>query len=257
VVSLNVLHGHPDFEYLDLRLELIAHEIERLDADIVLLQEVPWRRELGNAAAYLSEEMGMNYVYWRANGNRWAISFEEGEAILSRYPLKDVSVSELKPQAGFFENRIVLRAVAQTPIGDIDLYVTHLTHGEAEINQGQVEALMQFVERTSRNMAIVAGDFNAREGSPHIMSLGDAWVDSYRLANPGDRGYTCCVGDLRAPPGEILEKRIDYIFVLGEDELGYSIQEVSLAFNAPYQVLDGWLWASDHAGLMLTIKKNH
>jgi len=74
-MSLNVLHGHPRFEHLARRLDLIAAEIRRQDADIVCLQEVPWTRQLGGGAEYLAQRTGLNYLYLRANGNRWAILF--------------------------------------------------------------------------------------------------------------------------------------------------------------------------------------
>jgi len=76
-------------------LDLIAQEIRRQDADIVCLQEVPWAPHIGSAAQYLAARTGLNHVYFRANGNRWTILFEEGEAILSRYPLRDVTFEEL------------------------------------------------------------------------------------------------------------------------------------------------------------------
>jgi len=79
VMSLNMLHGFPRFEHLSDRLDLIAMEINRQEADIVCLQEVPWTVRLGNGARYLAEQTGMNHAYLRANGNRWAILFEEGE----------------------------------------------------------------------------------------------------------------------------------------------------------------------------------
>lgn len=69
---------------------------------------------MGNGAEYIAGETGLNYAYYRANGNRLAIFFEEREAILSRYPLTDISVTELKPQADFFEHRVVLRTTAET-----------------------------------------------------------------------------------------------------------------------------------------------
>ena len=82
VLSLNVLHDFPRFERLSERLDLIAAEILRQDADVVCLQEVPWH--WGSAARALAERTGLNYLYLRANGNRWALLFEEGEALLSR-----------------------------------------------------------------------------------------------------------------------------------------------------------------------------
>jgi endonuclease/exonuclease/phosphatase family metal-dependent hydrolase len=254
IVSLNMLHGHPGFEYLPQRLALIAAEITRLDADIVLLQEVPWTFKTGNGAAYLAEQTGMNYAYYRANGDRWAIFFEEGEAILSRYPLTNLTYTELEPQADTFEHRVVLHATATTPTGELDLFVTHLTNGEEAINQAQVESLKAFVENTATGNAVIVGDFNAREDEVHMVSLSKMWIDSFRALHPEDPGYTSSIDDLRAGPDEALERRIDYIFVLPVSENSVNILSAEVVFDQPFQIGDGWLWASDHAGVMVELE---
>jgi hypothetical protein len=97
VMSLNMLHGFPQFEAIQSRLDLIASEILRVEADIVCLQETPWSRQTASAAGYLSKMTALNYVYLRANGNRKVIFFEEGSAILSRYPLIGLTHKELEP----------------------------------------------------------------------------------------------------------------------------------------------------------------
>lgn len=251
ILSLNMLHGHPDFENLDARLALIAQEIMRLDADIVLLQEVPWTRQHGSAVKFLAEQTGMNYLYLRANGNRGAIFFEEGEAILSRYALKDPSFIELQPRAGFFEHRVMLHASAETPQGDIDLFVTHLTNGEPEDNEAQTSSLKEFVDHEASSLAIIAGDFNAAPHSPQILSLTQSWVDAHHSANPQAEGFTCCVDDLSSPQ-VTLRKRIDYIF-LSPGDIEHSLDDVRVVFDHPFQVDNDWLWASDHAGVFMII----
>jgi mRNA deadenylase 3'-5' endonuclease subunit Ccr4 len=40
-MSLNILHGHPNFEDLSRRLDLVGEEIHRQNPDIVCLQEMP------------------------------------------------------------------------------------------------------------------------------------------------------------------------------------------------------------------------
>jgi len=253
VMSLNMLHGHPDFEHLDARLEIIAGEIQRLDPDIVLLQEVPWRHQLGGtAAAYLAERSGLNYLYLRANGNRWAIFFEEGEAILSRYPLADPVYAELKPQAGVFEHRVVLGATALTPWGEVQLFVTHLTNGLAEVNQEQSATLLDFVAAYVTQPAIVAGDFNAQDDSPQIEALTQAWLDAYRTANPDDPGFTCCIDGL-TQPAQTLTKRIDYLFIVPNNPIP-RVVSAHRVFDQPFQGAEGWLWASDHVGLLVEIE---
>lgn len=254
VVSLNMLHGHPDFEHLPQRLALIAAEITRMDADIVLLQEVPWTFKTGSGAATLAAQAGMNHAYYRANGNRWAIFFEEGEALFSRYPLTNLTYTELEPQADTFEHRVVLHATAMTPTGELDLFVTHLTNGEAVINQAQAESLRAFVENTATGNAVIAGDFNAREDEAHMVSLAEEWIDSFRVIHPDEPGYTSSIDDLRAGPEETLEKRIDYIFVLPMGENPVNILSAAVVFDQPFYTVDGWLWASDHAGVMVELE---
>lgn len=247
VVSLNMLHGFPRFDHLEERLALIAEAIQETDADIVCLQEVPWH--WGNAAQRLAQATGLNYLYLRANGNRWAILFEEGEAILSRYPLREAAFVELEPRAGLFEHRVALRATALTPQGPLQVFVTHLTNGERGVNQGQVVSLVEFVARSDGGPAIVAGDFNATEDEPQIQAL--EWLDTYRAVRPHDPGLTCCVEDLTAGPGEALEKRIDYLFLLPAGRAKAMDSQRLLA--EPRPIDSGWLWASDHIGLLSEI----
>jgi endonuclease/exonuclease/phosphatase family metal-dependent hydrolase len=253
MVNLNIFHGYPKFEYLPQRIEIIAEEISRLDADIILLQEVPWTLRLGNCVKALAEKTGMNYAYARANGNRWAIAFEEGEAILSRYPLKNPTVWELFPRGGFFEHRVVLHTTAVTSLGEVDLYVTHLTNGEVETNFDQAIGLMDIVDLKGRSPAIIAGDFNAKPESPQIQQLKTIWIDTYQVTNPGKEGYTCCIHNLTQRGAE-LHKRIDYIF-LKQERYEPRIKSVQQVFTIPVGVDNGWLWASDHIGLVLDFEK--
>ncbi len=254
VLSLNMLHGYPDFKDLPLRLDLIAAEIRRLDADVALLQETPWTRATGNGAKTLARQLGYNYLYYRANGNRWLIFFEEGEAILSRFPLKDPVFAVLPPRVGFFESRVALGTTAATPWGDVAFFVAHLTDKDAQVNRRQAESLRGFVEAHPGGLAVVAGDFNAREDSPQIAALTGHWTDAYRAVHPIDEGLTCCVDNLAAGPGEPLEERIDYVFLVIKNGDSPVIARAQHAFDQPFPVGSGWQWASDHTGLLVEIE---
>ena len=254
VMSLNVLHGFPRFEHLEARLDLIADEIHRQDADIVCLQEMPWTLRLGSAAEYLADRTGLNHLYVRANGNRWTILFEEGEAILSRFPLRDVAWSQLEPRAGFFEHRAVLRATAITPWGDVRVFVTHLTNGDREVNRAQAASLMTFVAAPGDGPAIVAGDFNATDDSPQMEAIARRWVDTYRAARPDDDGFTCCIDDISGGPDERLDERIDYVFLVPQAARAASVVSSQRVLAQPHRTADGWLWASDHVGLVAAIR---
>jgi endonuclease/exonuclease/phosphatase family metal-dependent hydrolase len=252
VMSLNVLHGFPRFENLDQRLNLVATVIQETDADVVLLQEIPWH--MGSSARQLAKETGRNHVYLRANGNRWALLFEEGEVILSRYPLRDAAFTELEPRAGPFEHRVVLGATADTPWGPVRLFSTHLTHGEPGVNAGQAASLADFVARYGKGPALVGGDFNAEEHEAQIRTL--SWVDTYRLTNPDDPGFTCCVQDLTPNTVEAgqaagLDRRIDYLFLVPAGRA--AVVSSRRVLDQPLQTSAGWLWASDHVALLSEI----
>lgn len=254
ILSLNMLHGYPDFGDLPLRLDLIAAEIRRLDVDVVLLQETPWTRATGNGAEYLARQLGYNHLYLRANGNRRLIFFEEGEAILSRFSLSDPVFAVLQPRPGFFESRVALGATAATPWGAVDLFVTHLSGRHPQVNRSQVDSLRVFVEAHSGDLAIVAGDFNAREDSPQIAELATNWTDAYRSVHPTGEGQTCCIEDLAAGPEEPLEERIDYLFLVKKGGKSVEITGARRVFDQPFPVESGWQWASDHVGLLVEIE---
>lgn len=252
VVTLNVLHEFPRFTHLVRRLDLIAAELRRLDADVVLLQEVPWTPRTGYAFQRLANALGFNSVYFRANGNRWTILFEEGEVILSRFPLHNLAYAELRPQAGFFEHRVVLKATALTPWGLIDVYSTHLTNGAEAVNARQAEHLLAFVTATARHPAVVGGDFNAEEGEPHMHRLTAVWTDAYRVVHPDDPGFTCCVDDLTGATAA-LRKRIDYIFLVPGPAAGWDVVGARRVFERPFPTEMGQLWASDHLGVLVEV----
>jgi endonuclease/exonuclease/phosphatase family metal-dependent hydrolase len=246
VASLNMLHGFPEFEFLTDRLEIIAGEITRLNADIVMLQEVPWTLKTGSAAEFLANKTSMNYAYLRANGNRWGIFFEEGEAILSRYPITNLEYKELQPKAGLFENRVVLHGKVVSPIGDIYLFVTHLTNGETEINLQQSQALLEFVNEIRGEYNLIAGDFNAQPESPQIQMITQDWIDPKETI-PTYNEFTCCAIVFSQSPSDPYRKRIDYIFISNN----LVIHDLVRAFDQPVEVEEGWLWPSDHAGLLI------
>lgn len=253
LVSLNILHGFPHFQDLPARLDLISQELRRQDADVVLLNEVPWTMKTGSAAASLAGQLGYNYIYYRNSGNKWLIFFEEGEVILSRFPLKNPVSTKLSPRVNLFERRVALAATALTPWGELTFVVTHLTDKAPRKNVGQAESLLKFVQALHGDLRVVAGDFNAQEDSPQIRLLDGRWRDAFRLAHPDEPGLTCCIDDLSAPV-ETLDERIDYIFLASHSGLSGRVLSASRAFDQPFRLGDGWQWASDHVGLLVELK---
>jgi endonuclease/exonuclease/phosphatase family metal-dependent hydrolase len=245
VLSLNVLHGFPIFAHVEERMALIADEIERSDADVICLQEVPTVVGLVNGAEWLAERTQRNHVFFRANGNRNTIGFEEGAAILTRFPIIHAAGTELVPRAPIFEHRIVLHARVAAPGGAIDVFSTHLAI-DAERNRGQTRDLVRVVEENAIGAVIVAGDFNAEETSPQIADLAALWTDTFRALQPESPGATCCSGVLRGAP-----RRIDYVFA-GPGLVPLSSRVI---LEAAIETPAGALHASDHSGLFVELER--
>jgi endonuclease/exonuclease/phosphatase family metal-dependent hydrolase len=253
IVSLNMLHGFPDFDSLPRRLELIAAGLQELEADIVLLQEVPWTVQTGSAAKWLAEALGFNYAYYRANGNKGLIAFEEGEAVLSRFPLKAQSGVQLPPRVSLFESRVALAVTVVTPWGDAHVVVTHLTDKDPTKDHQQALALMEFVDGLAGEVKVVGGDFNAQPDSEQIRTLAGTWRDPF-VGVTGEAAFTCCADDLNAL-AETLEKRIDYLFLAGREAESIQILRTERVFDEPIWDRVNWQWVSDHVGLMVVLEK--
>ncbi len=254
VVSLNMLHGFPLFKNLSERIDLISMELQRVNADVVLLQEVPWTIRTGNVAKLLANRLGYNYLYYRADGNKNLILFEQGEAILSRFDLVDARFIAYQPRASYFDSRVAMGATMVTPWGNVDLYVTHLTNENQKVASLQAELLQRFIAGYPAAVAIVTGDFNSPENSTQIKSLSQIWTDTYRQLHPDDPGYTCCIDDLHSEAAKPLDERIDYIFLTHQDREAWQLVKADKVFDHAFAVGYGWQWASDHIGLVIELR---
>ena len=259
VATLNMLHGIPRFEYLESRKQLILEELQRLAPDVVLLQEVPvFRNREEQIGPWLARGLGYSMAYGRANG-RALLGFEEGEAVLSRYPIREVQRHVLLPKPGLVENRIVLRAVIDTPLGMLEVYNTHFSHrvNRDPLRQKQAADLILFLENTYRFRqlpAVIGGDFNAfPDSQPTRLLLEQGLVDAALQVDPPADGPTSWFRDI-TDPAATPKARIDYLFVYSEGaERSLTISRcfrfLDQPRRAPFSTPSGWLWASDHVGV--------
>jgi endonuclease/exonuclease/phosphatase family metal-dependent hydrolase len=256
IATLNMLHGLPHFEYLEQRRELIQAEIKRLAPDVVLLQEVPVfgnRRE--QIGPWLAESLGYSLAYGRANG-RALLGFEEGEAVLSRYPIREVQRYVLLPKPGLIENRIVLRVVIDTPLGILEVYNTHFSHrvNRDPLRLKQAADLVRFLQDTYRFRelpAVIGGDINAfPDSDPTRFLLEKGLVDVALQVDPPADGPTSWFRDI-TDPTDSPKARIDYLFLYPEGaERSVTIRRCFRFLDRPFYTPTGSLWASDHVGLI-------
>ncbi len=155
IVTYNI-HQSFDANYR-IDLEGIADTIAALKPDIVGLQEVN-RAQVVNGMTdclgLISRRLNMPYVYGGNHDDR-----QYGNAILSRFPIG------LRENRRFTHNstevRGVLHAVVKSPIGDLDVFVTHLDHitGPKNVRKEQAHEVLDF--QGGGAYSVVMGDLNA------------------------------------------------------------------------------------------------
>jgi endonuclease/exonuclease/phosphatase family metal-dependent hydrolase len=240
------------------RLAIVIEQLQAFRPDIVAFNEASWTKDTGWAAHELGKALKMDIQYVRANP--WypgqtkeqsdetvnLVGFEEGEVLLTRFAIKKAERYVLNPrtsEAG--EGRAAMHVVVGVPgLGDIDVYVTHLTGGGERVRQAQASDLTRWVQKTrSGGPALVLGDLADPPESATPKVIVDAgFSDVAALAR--EPVVTCCreaiVGE--QPP---VAGRTEYILASG-----IAMETVDVFAQDPRPLADGTLvYASDHNGL--------
>jgi endonuclease/exonuclease/phosphatase family metal-dependent hydrolase len=177
--------------------------------DVLLLQEVTRTKDF-HSDEWLSQRLGMAYVYSRANGHSNGIGFEEGLAILSRFPIGAPLIYQLSNGKNPFVRRVALGTTIFTPCGELLTFSVHLGLLPRK-NAEQQSRLHAWVDQEAgEKPALVGGDFNSDENSPQIKNTQSHWLDTFRYLYPHKDGVT---HEIKTPWGGILHRaRLDYIF---------------------------------------------
>jgi endonuclease/exonuclease/phosphatase family metal-dependent hydrolase len=210
LVSINLLHGIlcTDGDHCDApnRVELLARQLEAARCpDVVALQEIsPWMHDLVRDRA---ETMcGGDYEVVFPTIEQ---SYIDLETVLTRLPARDARREVLAQ--GF---RRALRVTLDSPMGPVDLVVTHTGTGAGSDSMGggppcgagrqacpppcdaegtifacqitQVAELLDGRPTEDRAAGVLVGDLNLVPGAPPVRSLLDrGWMDSFLEAgNP-------------------------------------------------------------------------
>ncbi len=210
IVSANLWHDWPKYRQCTARLESFASMVKAENADIVLLQEVSHRSDL-HVDTWLSERLGMASAYSRANGHEAGIGFEEGLAVLSRFPIQNLYLQQLGSSANIFVHRLAMGVKVLSPTGAFAAISVHLGLLKHQ-NTNQLAHLFTWINSTmGGSPAVIGGDFNTDENSPPLTHLRSAWLDTFRHLHPHADGTT---HELLAPWGSVVRRsRLDYIFL--------------------------------------------
>lgn len=200
VMTYNLHNGFNTDGRLD--PEAIARTIEQVKPDILGLQEVErgWYIDSSlDLLVWLSQRLRLPYIYGPTADPVW------GNAILSRYPIKEWDNMPLPPRDLPLKRGLLWARVDIGGDQELLFIVTHFHHVEkdSEIRQQQSPELIRFWNKRPRT--IVLGDFNATPDSKEIAMLRDAGLqDAFALAGQG-QGLTWPSSDPKV--------RIDYIWL--------------------------------------------
>jgi endonuclease/exonuclease/phosphatase family metal-dependent hydrolase len=239
IVSSNLWHDWPKHRRFTQRLESFAGMVEGENADVVLLQEVA-RRSNFHVDKWLSDRLGMAYAYSRANGDEAGIGFEEGLAVLSRFPIQGLYLQQLGSSTNIFVHRLAMGAKVLSPWGPFAAISVHLAMFKHQ-NANQLTHLYAWLTTIMGNLpTIIGGDFNSHENSPQMTRVRSLWMDTFRMMNPDADGTT---HELCTPQGRVIRRsRLDYIF-LRPGKSKWNVLET--------RHLDGWSGPhSDHRAVL-------
>lgn len=266
VLTLNLFHGGAssgligDGGQLEARLAMVTAELRALRPDVVALQEASdgWGR--GNVAARLAAALGLHHVHAPATSrvspltllNRFLVfvmNFNEGPAVLSRFPIIGSTVHDLPRCERALHPRVMLETQVTTPWGPLRVYSTH-----TERDACQHERIAELVvARRGPLPSILMGDFNATDATPSMAALvnGTGFVDAFRAANADGPGQT--VWQRIEADASTVYRRVDYVFLLPGTTRAARVAGSRVVVNTPGRVDGRTLWPSDHYGVLVDL----
>lgn len=260
LLTLNLWHDRGPWGR---RRERIRSWLERLDPDVVALQEVlrgPSLDQLnelfGGSGFHL--EFAPATRYWRDS------AAEFGNAVASRFPVQDREVRAL-PDAGDGERRVALSVTLVTPYGPLGVTCTHLNWKlhQGWVRERQVVALAELVRARRPGLElppILAGDLNAEPDSAEIRYLTGLqslegrsvlFYDAWRIAGDGSPGFTWSNRNPYARVALEPDRRIDYVLAGYPQPSGVGrIERCEVVCD---DAVEG-VWPSDHFGVLAELR---
>lgn len=255
VVTINT--GKGDGAYTR-RLELLASGLERLQPDVVLLQEaLAICDESGHTLNYLAERLDMQAVYAPARRKQRVVEEQRvlcasGLGVLSRYTVADSTVVPLPEHPADGERIGQLVAIERQSARAL-LANVHLTHlrGQDQLRRSQVSTMLAhpWFHESCWSARLIGGDFNTGAGDlstlfKHVTCCWD-WRDGYLDGGGGDPRATVPI----AGPAEA-GKCVDFILSVTPDATQHPVfSDATVVLDEPE---DG-VYPSDHRGVMVSV----
>jgi endonuclease/exonuclease/phosphatase family metal-dependent hydrolase len=169
VLSWNVQFGQGTDGVKD--FDRIATWLARMNPDLIALCEMP-PDQIPTLVTSLNQKTGRT---WNSHFVPKAPGISEGNLVLSKYAFASVSSRYLS----------YTRSVAQVTVNvggrNVNFFATHLDHTSSALRQTQAAELISWTSSFAPPR-IVAGDMNAGNDTPEVLSLltafRDGWVDA-------------------------------------------------------------------------------
>jgi endonuclease/exonuclease/phosphatase family metal-dependent hydrolase len=258
VVSLNLYHGGVtsvrwgDGDLLERRLAMVVEQLREIAPDVIGVQEASTGRDRGDVAARLAGALGYGHVRAPA-GWRWmpwlvhgALGFDEGPAVLSRFPILSSQATALA-SCGLAYRRMVVCARVAAPDGPRDACSAHTSSSACE-HRSLVAALRR---RSGTVPLLLFADLNGRPDRRSIRALERklGLVDAFATANPGAQGFTVWQNPRESRP--TTARRVDYVLARPAKEGTLRVAASWIVFRSPGRGPDlRMLWPSDHYGVL-------
>lgn len=204
----------------DRRLDLgrLADVIRASGADVIGLNEVlhpvTMRGHTYAPLAELAERLGMVYAFgpsgWVDYGPEW--HGPVGNALLSRYPLGDITNTLLPRLASSKQRSLLSATMSSGPVLGLTAFVTHLDHAFEGTRLLQIQGVLRRI--TQRGPHFLVGDFNtpgflgrnSRRLLPPVLR-------TLQRAGYQDAFHTVGEGPARTFPAHSPLVRIDFLFM--------------------------------------------
>ena len=240
-VTLNLWHDKADWPT---RRAAIVDGLRRLRPDVIALQEVLQHEALPNQAQVLARELGYRVAF--ASVDAPTAPRRYGNAVLTRHPVIAEGWRALRPWDDW---RLALHVRIAIGGRALDVYATHLhfTTAGGAIRARQAADLAAFIDATARGDAtLLLGDFNAPYDAAEFAGLRARWDDAYDRVHPdapqGEPAHSTLNPALLPP------LRVDHVLF---DPARLRVESARRIFDAP---LAGGAWASDHFGILATLR---
>ncbi len=196
------------------------------EADVLLMQEVANREGAPSASEQVARQLGLRATFAPAAPG----VYDQGLAILSRYPLSDIKIQRLKACDLRFRcrSRFALSATVDTPWAKVRVWNAHLdTRINAAERLQQIEPVIADAARYS-GPRLIGGDFNTNDfrwlGNVVPIPGGPNHGRMIRHAMEASGFKTPFADNLTTFPA--LHRHLDWIFVRGLRAVASSVEPV-------------------------------